>query len=66
MELRGDRDAGPVLRRNADRIVRVPMAGAAIPLDTPQDPQALDIDLSRTTDAAGRPGYHSDPIDPGN
>jgi molybdenum cofactor cytidylyltransferase len=42
MDLRGDRDAGQVLRRNPDRIVRIPMARAAIALDAPGDPQALE------------------------
>jgi len=37
LELRGDRDARLILRRNADRLVRVPMPDAAINLDTPED-----------------------------
>lgn len=37
LELRGDRDPGPVLRRNIDRVVRVPMSNAGISLDTPED-----------------------------
>ena len=37
LELRGDRDARLVLRRNVDRLVRVPMPDAAIDLDTPED-----------------------------
>jgi CTP:molybdopterin cytidylyltransferase MocA len=37
LELRGDRDPRLVLRRVADRIVRVPMPNAAIDLDTPED-----------------------------
>lgn len=37
MELRGDRDAAQVLRRNVDRVVRVPMPNAGIALDTPDD-----------------------------
>jgi len=40
MELRGDRDAGLVLRRSSDRVVRIPMASAALALDTPQDLRA--------------------------
>jgi molybdenum cofactor cytidylyltransferase len=40
-ELRGDEGARKVLRRNADRIVRVPMPNAAFDLDTPEDLQAL-------------------------
>jgi molybdenum cofactor cytidylyltransferase len=43
MELRGDRDAGLVLRRSPDRVVRVPMASAAIALDTPRDLQPLEV-----------------------
>jgi len=35
--LRGDRDPGLVLRRNIDRVVRIPMPNAAIDLDTPDD-----------------------------
>lgn len=37
LDLRGDRDPGPVLRRNVDRVVRVPMSNAGIALDTPED-----------------------------
>lgn len=37
LELRGDRDPRLVLRRNIDRVVRVPMPNAAIDLDTPED-----------------------------
>jgi len=37
LELRGDRDPGPVLRRNVDRLVRLPMTNAGIALDTPED-----------------------------
>ena len=51
MELRGDRDAGLVLRRNSDRIVRIPMANAAIALDTPQDLRALEGAAAPTTGA---------------
>ncbi|MDB6105906.1 MAG: nucleotidyltransferase family protein [Gammaproteobacteria bacterium] len=35
--LRGDVGARVLLRRNADRVVRVPMASAAIDVDTPED-----------------------------
>ena len=35
--LRGDVGARVLLRRNPDRIVRVPMASAAIDIDTPED-----------------------------
>ena len=41
-ELRGDVGARSLLRRNADRVVRVPMSSAAIDLDTPEDLLALD------------------------
>lgn len=37
LSLRGDRDPRAVLRRNIDRVVRVPMANAGIDLDTPED-----------------------------
>jgi len=36
-ELRGDTGASSLLRRNSDRVVRVPMESAAIDLDTPED-----------------------------
>jgi len=36
-ELRGDRGAGALLQRHADRVVRVPMASAAVDVDTPED-----------------------------
>jgi CTP:molybdopterin cytidylyltransferase MocA len=35
MELRGDQEAGLILRRNSDRVVRIPMAHAATAPDTP-------------------------------
>lgn len=37
LELRGDQDPRLALRRNVDRVVRVPMANAAVDLDTPED-----------------------------
>jgi molybdenum cofactor cytidylyltransferase len=37
LELRGDRDARIVLRRNVDQLVRVPMQNAGVQLDTPED-----------------------------
>ena len=40
-ELRGDQGARRVLERNNYRLVRVPMANAAIDLDTPEDLAAL-------------------------
>jgi molybdenum cofactor cytidylyltransferase len=39
--LRGDAGARPILRRNADRVVRVPMPSAALDVDTPEDLLAL-------------------------
>ena len=41
-ELRGDTGARALLRRNSDRIVRVPMPSAAIDIDTPEDLLALE------------------------
>jgi molybdenum cofactor cytidylyltransferase len=40
-ELRGDSGARTLLRRNTDRVVRVPMPSAAIDVDTPEDLLAL-------------------------
>jgi molybdenum cofactor cytidylyltransferase len=37
LDLRGDRDPRLVLRRNVDRVVRIPMPNAGIDLDTPED-----------------------------
>lgn len=37
LSLRGDRDPRTVIRRNIDRVVRVPMSNAGIDLDTPDD-----------------------------
>ena len=41
-ELRGDVGARGLLRRSADRVVRVPMPGAALDIDTPEDLLALE------------------------
>jgi molybdenum cofactor cytidylyltransferase len=41
-ELRGDMGARALLRRNPDRVVRVPMPSAALDLDTPEDLLALE------------------------
>lgn len=41
-ELHGDVGARALLRRNADRVVRVPMPGAALDIDTPEDLLALE------------------------
>jgi molybdenum cofactor cytidylyltransferase len=43
--LRGDVGARALLQRNPDRVVRVPMAGAALDIDTPED--LLKIDSKR-------------------
>ena len=43
--LRGDVGARAVLQRNPDRVVRVPMASAALDIDTPED--LLKIDSKR-------------------
>lgn len=51
MELRGDRDAGQVLRRNSDRVVRIPMANAGITLDTPDDERASAAARTNVADA---------------
>jgi molybdenum cofactor cytidylyltransferase len=40
--LRGDVGARALLRRNPDRVVRVPMESAALDIDTPEDLLALD------------------------
>lgn len=37
LDLRGDRNPRIVMRRNVDRVVRVPMANASVDLDTPED-----------------------------
>jgi molybdenum cofactor cytidylyltransferase len=50
-ELRGDEGARKILKRNPDRIVRVPMPNAAIDLDTPEDLQALTIKLANEASA---------------
>jgi molybdenum cofactor cytidylyltransferase len=47
-ELRGDQGARMVLERNNYRLVRVPMANAAVDLDTPED-------LARLTERFQRP-----------
>lgn len=41
-QLRGDAGAWPLLRRNPDRIVRVPMPSAALDVDTPEDLLAIE------------------------
>jgi molybdenum cofactor cytidylyltransferase len=48
LDLRGDRDPRLVLRRNVDRVVRIPMQNAGIDLDTPED--LLPIEKPTTPD----------------
>lgn len=36
-ELRGDRGAQALFKRNPDRVIRVPMDSASIDIDTPED-----------------------------
>jgi molybdenum cofactor cytidylyltransferase len=50
LELRGDRDAHLVLRRNVDQLVRLPMPNASFDLDTPEDLRLLE---ARANDRAG-------------
>ncbi len=47
LSLRGDSDARNVLRRNIDRVVRVPMSNAGIDLDTPDDLLSVDVAQDR-------------------
>ena len=47
LSLRGERDARTVLRRNIDRVVRVPMSNAGIDLDTPDDLLQVDVAQAR-------------------
>lgn len=53
LDLRGERDARSVLRRNIDRVVRVPMSNAGIDLDTPED--LLQIESAQTKGAGNLP-----------
>jgi molybdenum cofactor cytidylyltransferase len=48
LQVRGDRDPRLVIRRNIDRVVRVPMQNAGIDLDTPEDLLAVEATVSRT------------------
>ena len=48
-QLRGDQGARALLRRQSDRLVRVPMANAAIDIDTPED-------LLRLSESSNAPG----------
>jgi CTP:molybdopterin cytidylyltransferase MocA len=49
--LRGDQGARVLLRRHVDRLIRVPMASAAIDIDTPED--LLQIETNQTRPAPG-------------
>src|SRR5512137_782466 len=51
LDLRGERDPRTVLRRNIDRVVRVPMSNAGIDLDTPDD--LLQVDAAQTVSEPG-------------
>ena len=42
VQLRGDLGARALIQRNPDRLVRVPMARAAIDIDTPEDLLAIE------------------------
>jgi molybdenum cofactor cytidylyltransferase len=53
LTLRGERDPRTVLRRNIDRVVRVPMSNAGIDLDTPED--LLQMDVAPAASEAGIP-----------
>jgi molybdenum cofactor cytidylyltransferase len=53
LSLRGERDARSVLRRNIDRVVRMPMSNAGIDLDIPED--LLLIEAAQTDSGAGSP-----------
>jgi CTP:molybdopterin cytidylyltransferase MocA len=46
-ELRGDIGAREVLRRNPDRVLRVPMPSAALDIDTPEDLLRLETQAVR-------------------
>ena len=41
-QLRGDQGARALLRRNSDRVVRVPMESAGVDIDTPEDLLAIE------------------------
>jgi molybdenum cofactor cytidylyltransferase len=53
LALRGERDPRTVLRRNIDRVVRVPMSNAGIDLDTPDD--LLQVEGALAASEAGAP-----------
>jgi molybdenum cofactor cytidylyltransferase len=47
LQVRGDRDPRLVIRRNVDRVVRVPMHNAGIDLDRPEDLLSIEATASR-------------------
>jgi molybdenum cofactor cytidylyltransferase len=49
LELRGDRDPRLLVRRSADRLVRVPMSNAGVDLDTPEDLLQIETGLAGAT-----------------
>lgn len=49
--LRGDRDPRLVIRRNVDRVVRIPMPNASVDLDTPEDLLAISPEVTQGRDA---------------
>lgn len=51
LALRGERDPRIVLRKNIDRVVRVPMSNAGIDLDTPED--LLRLESAQAGDGSG-------------
>jgi len=53
LDLRGDADPRLVLRRSVDRLVRVPMANAALDLDTPEDLLTVESRLSASAPSEG-------------
>lgn len=48
LSLRGERDPRSVLRKNIDRVVRVPMSNAGVDLDTPDDLLQVDTAQNRS------------------
>lgn len=48
--LRGDQGARLLLRRHADRLVRVPMASAAVDIDTPEDLLEVEAEVARNAE----------------
>lgn len=48
--LRGDQGARLLLRRHAERLVRVPMASAAVDIDTPEDLLEVEAEVARNAE----------------